>query len=715
MPAWANPAADRGRIADEPLEHVTVWLARSPERERAFAELRRAQQTPGSPSYHQWLTPAQIGERFGASDADLAQLTGWLRDRGFAVTRVASSRAFVELAGSTDVAATAFGVEFHRYAVGGGSRLSIDREPTLPPLVAGITGLVESTARPQQHFEAAPALGASGGGHYIGPNDFATIYDLAPLWTAGFTGAGQTIGVIGRARVYAGDLAQYATSTNFTIATPTVILAGPDPGPACGSPSCEADIADQFEATLDVERASGTAPGAAIDLIISKSTTGEDGLELALIYAIDNYGGAVRANVLSLSFAQCEADAGGWTLVLDGLFEQAAAQGQTVVVASGDSGAAMCDDQLARPSQSQTRDVNAYCASGAVTCVGGSELHDSDADWNANGSAIGYVPEGAWNEPGTAGATMAAASGGGFSAVVPLPAYQAAVAPPGAKRMLPDVAFTASAHDGYYGFVAADGGGGYFYGTSAAAPAMAGVMAIVDQATRASQGAANAEIYRLAYAGVGAFHDVDAVTSGVASCSIEPPSSCNNSTPGHDSLDNGIAGFAIAPGYDVVTGWGSLDIAAFVASWPGGAFQLDAARPALALAESEVSLARGEQTTIAVSRSGFRGDVTYACSGLPDGASCTFKGDSLTIAIAASPSVAAGVLRGLATAAAIALLAGLFRRRKLAALIVVALASCATAGQGAVAPTADSSGITVTATGATGDTASATLMLSIDE
>jgi pseudomonalisin len=690
--------ADRP-VADEPLEHVTVWLARSPAHERAFAEFRRAQDTPGSPHYHEWLTPTQIGERFGASDAELAQLTGWLRDRGFAVNRVASARTFIELAGSTDVAANAFGVEFHRAA----SRLSIDREPTLPPLVAGITGLVDSTAtaRPQHRFEAA-----SGGGHYIGPNDFATIYDLSPLWNAGFTGAGQTIGVIGRARVYAGDLAQYAESTNFAIATPTVILAGPDPGPACGAASCNANIADQFEATLDVERASGTAPGAAIDLIISKSTAGEDGLELALIYAVDNFGAAVRANVLSLSFAQCEADAGAWTVVLDTLFEQAAAQGQTIVVSSGDSGAAMCDDQLARAPQSQARGVNAYCASGAVTCVGGTELHDSDADWNASGSAVGYVPEGAWNEPGD---FTVAASGGGISTVVALPAYQAAVAPPGAKRMLPDVAFAASAHDGYYGFLAANGGGGFYYGTSAAAPAMAAVMAIVDQATGARQGAANAEIYRLAYAGVGAFHDVDAATSGVASCATEPPSSCNNSTPGADSPTDGIAGYAIAPGYDNVTGWGSLDIAAFVASWPGGAFQLDVARPALALAEPDVSLAPGEQTTIALQRSGFRGDVTYACSGLPDAASCTFADDSLTLAIDASRG-AAGLVIGLVMAAAIALV----RRRKLAVIFVAALASCATAGQPPpIVDTSGTSAITVTATSATGETASATLMLTV--
>ncbi|HEX4453103.1 MAG TPA: S53 family peptidase [Kofleriaceae bacterium] len=715
-PAWANVDADLGRVADEPLEHVTLWLARSAERERAFAAFRRDQDTPGSPHFHEWLTPAQIGARFGASDAELAQLTGWLAGRGFTVRRVATARMFVEVSGTTDVASSAFGVEFHRYAVAGESRLSIDREPSVPaelvPFVAGITGLVESTARPQHHFEAAPALGASGGGHYIGPYDFAAIYDLSPLWAAGYTGAGQTIGIIGRARVYAGDLAQYAESTNFAIATPTVILAGPDPGSACGATSCRsaAGMPDQFEATLDVERASATAPGAAIELIVSKSTTGEDGLEIALIFAIDHYGADVQANVLSISFAQCEASAGGWTNALARLFEQAAAQGQTIVASSGDAGAAMCDEQLARPPQSQTRDVNAYCSSGAVTCVGGTTLHDGDADWSANGSAVGYIPEGAWNEPGTPSNTVAAASGGGFSAVVALPSYQAPVAPPGALRMSPDVAFAASAHDGYYGFVTADGGGGFFYGTSAAAPAMAGVMAIVDQATGARQGGANAEIYRLAYAGVGAFHDVDAATSGAASCSALTPGTCNNSTPGTQSLTGGLAGFAIAPGYDVVTGWGSLDIAAFVASWPGGAFHLDVARPSLALAEADVSLARGEQTTIALSHSGFRGGVTYACSGLPDGATCTFADDSLTISIDATPG-AAGIAIGLVAAAAIAFL----RRRKLAALLgALALASCATAGEPTqIVLTSGTSAITVTATAATGETAAATLMLTI--
>ncbi|HEY3803963.1 MAG TPA: S53 family peptidase [Kofleriaceae bacterium] len=757
-PAWATPDHDLGAVTDTRLDHVTVWLARTPERERAFAEWRTAQATVGSPHYHQWLTPAQLGERFGASDAQLAALTGWLKDRGFTVVRVGNARNFVELAGSTSTAEAAFGVQFHRYtvgnAVGTNARLSIDREPTLPAslasLVAGVTGLSELAARPQ-HGASFPTqvhadYTASDGTHVMAPADFTAIYDLAPVYAASLTGTGQTIGIIGRSRVLPADITEFAARMNVAMSAPTVIVppTGVDPGAPCGTTSCNtsATIDDQLEATLDVQRAGSVAPGAALDLIISKSTATEDGLEIALQYAIDQYGTAVTANVLSLSFAECETTATpAATAAMDALFQQAAAQGQTVLVASGDSGAAMCDTQNAKPPASQALEVNYFCSSSAVTCVGGTELVDPTASdfWNASGSATGYIPEGAWNEPGTTGATVASASGGGASQYIARPAYQTGLAPATATgRLVPDVSFSAAAHDGYLACMAAyaspcslasDGTftSGYFYGTSAAAPSMAAVMALVDQAAGSNQGAANAQLYELATGSNNPFHDVTVATSGVASCALTTPSECNNSTPGQLALTGGLAGYAVGFGFDLVTGWGSPDVASFVARWPGLAV------PALAIDPGSIAIPAGGQATVALQPTGFVTATTFSCAGAPDGMACTFSTDdaghpTMTIGptTAAVPAAAGGTspLRPLAIGlGAMLVVAALRRRRALVLAATLAFAGCYgeivdtghgdNAGAIADDAAAPASEVTVTATGALGENASAVLAVTV--
>ncbi len=419
-PQWAGASNDLGAAPETTLDHMTVWLAASADRRQAFAQLLADQQRASSPRYHRWLTPAQIGAQYGATDDELAALTTWLRGHGFAIKRVATSRMFVEIAGTTTTAAAAFGVQFRRYRVGATVRMSIDREPTMPPLITAVSGLVEAPSRSQAHADFV-----NGTQRTIGAADFDKIYDVAPLAAAGITGGGQTIAIIGRARVYTPDISNYEQRMSISFALPTVIVppTGTDPGSACETSSCVSTIEDQLEATLDVDRAGSVAPGAALDLLISSSSATEDGVTIALEYAIDNYGTGIDASIISLSFAECESDAGAaLTMQIDALFQQAAAQGQTIFVASGDAGAAMCDSQNAQPPAEQTLGVNYLCASGAVTCVGGTELIDTPATayWTGAG-ANGYIPEGAWNEPtGTTG-YQASSSGGGVSTVIAMP------------------------------------------------------------------------------------------------------------------------------------------------------------------------------------------------------------------------------------------------------------------------------------------------------
>jgi hypothetical protein len=217
-----------------------------------------------------------------------------------------------------------------------------------------------------------------------------------------------------------------------------------------------------------------------------------------------------------------------------------------------------------------------------VTCIGGTEFADfsnPSAYWlSSNGtgleSATGYIPEGAWNEPtvaiGSSTVTILAATGGGASAYITKPAWQTGTGVPAdGSRDVPDVSFSASAHDGYLGCLKYTGADcvnfvTYFSGTSASAASMSGIAALLIQKTGTAQGNLNPLLYRLAAHASAPFHDAAPATSGVALCDLGTPSMCNNSTPGSTGLTGGLAGFALTTGYDLATGLGSLQVTDFL-------------------------------------------------------------------------------------------------------------------------------------------------------
>ena len=661
LPRWASTGNDRGVVANTPLGHMTVHLARSPEKQKAFGELLEAQQTLGSPHYHQWLTPAQIGERFGATTADLAKVTAWLEQQGFTILHVGNSKTFIEIAGTTAIASKAFGVEFHRY--GAANRLSIDREPTIPAalrtLVAGISGLHQKVARPQfvsyglQHARQDGAhVVTSTGAHLVGVNDFARIYDLGPAHNAGVTGTGQVIGIVGRARVLPADISNFGARMGITMPVTDEVIpptTGVDPGPACGDTSCTND--DQLEATLDVERAGSIAPGAKIELIVSTDSSTDNGLDIAATYAVDSS----DAKIINLSFGSCEGEGASQSDAdtLDMFWQQAAMQGQSVFVSSGDAGAAGCDTQGDMPPGNQQLSVNFLGASASVTCVGGTEFADANAStyWDGNGAATSYIPEGAWNDVEVKGNFLALGTGGGESIFVAKPSYQAGLgSAAGTHRLVPDMAFTAAAaHDPYLICCASFGGGDCVLqgdntfafqavgGTSASAPDTAAVAALLDEAVGSAQGNINPTLYMLAKDPTNkVFHDVTEATAGVAGCSVDTPSMCNNSDPGPMSLTTGsLPGYEVATGYDQATGWGSLDISQLINHWPGAT-----PVPTLTIDPTSLTVAAGREGTVALTPTGFTAAITYACStNLPRGATCEFSGDQLAIDV---PSVATG-------------------------------------------------------------------------
>jgi Pro-kumamolisin, activation domain/Subtilase family len=605
LAAWASPANDRGAVADDLLlSHLTIVLKRPEPQQRAFEEFLEQQQDPASPNYHRWLTPAEVGERFGASPHDIEALTSWLQSQGLHVDAVSDSRARVNFSGSAASVSAAFSARLRTYLVNGEARIAPAGTPQIPAalsdLVQAVRGLATINERPyhratsaesfdRQELTINPAATFSGK-HYVTPTDFAAIYDVNAAYGQGIDGTGQTIALIGRARVYLPDIENFQRRTAQRVKDPVMIVppGGIDPGPAASEGVTS--FTEQSEATLDVTRASSVAPGATIELVISAKSASSSGLDVASEYVVDNK----LAQVMNISYGGCEADHGRSGVDFwNSIFSQAAAEGISVFVSSGDSGAAGCDSYFDPPPATQVASPNYICSSPYATCVGGTQFADTadpGAYWQSiNGpgfeSALGYIPEGAWNEPlDRSGNPRAAASGGGVSAYVPTPPWQKALGAPGALgRYTPDVSFTASGHDGYFACLAAAGsscaldGTGHFQfyvfaGTSAAAPDMAGIAALLNQKSGAAQGNLNPGLYALAaIPGNGVFHDVTVDTSAVSGCDVSTPSMCNNSTPGPGGLSGGLAGYPVGPGYDRATGLGSIDVGNLLAQWNYGA------------------------------------------------------------------------------------------------------------------------------------------------
>jgi hypothetical protein len=584
-PLWATASNDAGPVPpDQMVNQITMVLARSPQQEQAFKQLLEDQQNPASPNYHRWLTPDEIGARFGLSDSDIDTITGWVQSQGLHVSWISPSRTFIGFGGAAADVNRAFQTELRYYKIDGEERFSVSTAPSIPaalqPAIKLIRGLSTPGERLTPHQLDHPDF-TSTSAHYLGPKDFNTIYNVP----AGMTGAGQTVGIVSYSRTNFADFDRFRKLTGATFANPVEIVptayGAVDPGPASTtSPGYGQDIA-----TLEVTRVGSVAPDAKILLVPAfVGTCWIDNMVADLAYLI--LSSPPPAQVISVSFF------GGDSYVAplwDGLFQEAAAEGITVLVASGNVGAAG-DDQafMSPPTTPDPNRSNQFCGSGYATCVGGTEFNDTSnasAYWNPSNnaglsSARGYIPEGAWNEPGTNAKPIVAASGGGVSAWISTPSWQVGTGVPKARtgRYTPDIAFSSSMHDGYLYCYAAGGGActdstsfSIFAGTEAAASSMAGVAALLNQKMGAEQGNLNPLLYKLAATSPSVFHDVTVATSGVKNCTVKTPSMCNNSLPSATGLAGGQAGYLVNAGFDEVTGLGSLNVTNFLDAAPEGA------------------------------------------------------------------------------------------------------------------------------------------------
>ena len=137
----ANAANDRGAAPDGmQLDRMQLVLQRSPNQESALRQLISQMNVPGSPSYHQWLTPDQFGAQFGPSDQDVATITSWLGSHGFAVSRVNPGKGTLEFSGSVAQLREAFHTQIHKYAIDGETHYANSNDPQIPAALAPVIG-----------------------------------------------------------------------------------------------------------------------------------------------------------------------------------------------------------------------------------------------------------------------------------------------------------------------------------------------------------------------------------------------------------------------------------------------------------------------------------------------------------------------------------------------------------------------------------------------
>lgn len=547
-------AVDPGTRADR----VLLVLRGTSQQETALRRLLLDQQTPGRPEYHRWLSPKEFGRRFGASPAQLTALQTWLRGKGLHIDEVPAGGRSMIFSGTMGQIASAFATQAHRFEVDGESHVSAAIAPSIPAVfsgfVRGFASLHDFRHRPQHVRAAASPDFTNGSSNYLAPGDFAAIYDLTALLAQGTTGTGATIAVLGRTSIKTADITNFRNMFGLSGTLPTIIVNGSAPGYVSG---------DELESDLDLEWSGAVAPAATIDFVTSASTGVSDGIDLSAQYAVSNS----VAGIVSLSYGSCETASDPSASPFYGqLWQQAAAQGMSVFVSSGDSGAAGC---AADSSSTATGGlaVNALCSSPDATCVGGTEftadLSSPSSYWAASNSAsgesvLGYIGEAAWNQSGSiTGGSDLYASGGGTSIYYAKPPWQYATdVPVDGRRDVPDLALAASgAHDPYLVYTS-DGFTSSTLvavgGTSASAPSMAGIAALLAQRQSGRLGNVDRALYALSNqqvnGGAAVFHRI---TSG------------GNSVPGQA----GFSASTASPDFSQVNGLGSVDGGQLIAAW----------------------------------------------------------------------------------------------------------------------------------------------------
>jgi len=499
---------------------------------------------PHSSTYHHFLTPGEYASRYGASSSTVEAVRSYLRDYGLRVGALSTGRNVLRVTGTTREIAAAFdarvetlrlsdGVLDAHFTSAGSLPRALAKDVTA---VAGLSSVAPlSTNIIRRHAAASPSTcAAAGSDSGTTPNNLggytvlqqAALYGLDTAWAAGNTGVGQTIGVYELANYDSSDVATYYSCYGLA---PDLTSVNVDGGPT------QIDNADNAgdEATLDVEETAALAPGASV-VAYQGTQSGSGPTDVYSMIASQD-----TASIITTSWGICEAQTNGSAQVEQPIFEEMAAQGQTVISAAGDNGSSDCEG--AGGINSSAAAVDDPASQPYVTGVGGLTVKSIDP-----------LDQTVWNDQCTS--ADCGAGGGGTSTLWSRPSWQVA---PGitpsteTMRMVPDLSTMADPTTGfiqYYtgtgsGFCrhSCSGGWGGIGGTSIGAPIVSALVAVAAQACGVSRlGFINPSLYAMASSG---FVDV---------------------TTGNNDLYN-VGVYSAGPGYNMAAGLGSPNGSPFLA------------------------------------------------------------------------------------------------------------------------------------------------------
>jgi subtilase family serine protease len=596
----AIPQSDQGAADDSmPMEHMLLQLRRSPEQEAALKQTIDELQDPHSGKYHQWLTADEMGTRFGPAQQDIETVSQWLSLHGFQVNTVHKNGLTIDVSGTAGQVREAFHTEIHNYLVNGQQHIANASDVQIPaalaPVVSGFVALHNfmpkpALKKPGRNF-TFPCTGCPGDfngqvQYDEAPADLAAIYNVGPLYKAKkpITGKGQTVVVLERTDINPADVATFRKA--FGLSSYAGTFTQIHPGVGCTDPETNGD---EDEAALDAEWAGAVAADAAVELASCADTATTFGAFTAAQNLLDL---KHPPSIMSLSYGVCETSNGPGTALegnafVNNLWQQAAAEGVSVFVSTGDNGPASCDDPNSALAATTGIAANALASTPYNVATGGTDFLDAaqgtiNTYWSATNDPVGrsaksYIPESPWNDScansvlityekaksaaefcnSTAGEGLLdiVAASGAPSFVYAKPSWQTGIIgiPSDGHRDLPDVSLFASngfwGHSILYCMSDTDQGGfacdytkpinNFFNsagGTSFTAPQFASIQALINQKAGAPQGNPNPILYDLARLEYGSAADPN--TSQLKAC--------------NSNLGNGVASTCIFN--DVTTG-----------------------------------------------------------------------------------------------------------------------------------------------------------------
>lgn len=462
-----------------------------------------------SPNYHHYLTPSEFAKDFGASAASAASVRSYLASYGLRVGALSKGRLVLHVSGRTTNIAKAFNATVATVRLRSGVLAAqFSTKATLPASVAhdvvgiaGLSSVVPMTSDAVTSHAVAHAssvtscAGASDGASATSttPNllggytlqQEAQLYGLNTAYANGDNGAGQTIGIYELGTYDPSDVSIYYSCYGIATVPTTVNVDG-------GSVGGFSD-----EATMDVEQTAGLAPGANIEVYAGpNSNSGPTDIYVQI--ADDD-----TASIITTSWGDCEVDPSNDPSAEEPIFEQMAAQGQTMVASAGDEGSSDCNGIT-----NNSPAVDDPASQPYVTGVGGLTV-----------SNITGPVESVWNDGTNSGG---GASGGGESQIWSKPSWQSGpgITASETMRMVPDLSVMGDPNTGFVEYFtgqssgichrSCSGGWDTIGGTSISSQLVGALLAVSAQSCGVTRlGFVNPTLYAMASAGVG-FNDVTA-------------------------------------------------------------------------------------------------------------------------------------------------------------------------------------------------------------